>query len=177
MKEPRSSYIRWGVPMLVVLGLLGVFLILRSREPSPSDREVAASSNARQRLLAALSGARSVSVVEFTARDGLVFQRVTPSHEQMGRLRSVIEIVVSKENDFIAGCFQPHHRVEVICQDGSTFVFSVCFGCDNYCIDRKNILPIPTVWQPGLRQFFTDLGVPPRTYEEYQRLAEEKVKG
>ena len=166
----------WLAALIGVLALQGCSLLFWA-EQGPS-----------RTLSSALADARSVSAVEFTPyfykaktgemkRQEVVLQRLTLSEAQIERLRAATPGSISfhLETD-VASCFQPHHRVEVVRKDGSSFLFSVCFHCGSYRMDHGDIVEIPAEWLPRLRQYFTDLGMPLRTDEEYQQLAETKLK-
>jgi hypothetical protein len=52
----------------------------------------------------------------------------------------------------------------------------ISFDCWDFRFDQQHEKPIPLSWLPRLRQFFTDMGMPPRTDREYETLAEQKAK-
>jgi len=182
VKQILISFLR-VLLLLAIAGVVAVFFLYPYvAEPS---REQWSQSHS---LSDALANARSVTFVEFTPRfldagagrilrREVVFQRLDATKDQIDRLRSATSsFVVFSPFRCIAGCFEPHHRVDVVCQDGTAFQFEVCFHYRNFRFDKHSAEPLPASWLPRLRQFFTELGMPPRTDEEYQKLVEEKTK-
>jgi hypothetical protein len=126
------------------------------------------------RLSAALKGARAVSFVEFTRgmiSGELIFSRVTAKADDIARLKTATSPWFAVVPPWKAMCFTPHHRVEIVREDGSQTRFDICFLCHNFAFDKEPEVSLPNSWQSSLAAFFTSVGMPPRTSEEYQGLA------
>jgi len=179
MPKPLNILLRVGL-LLAVLVAIALFLLLVAL---PSSERWAWS----QTLSTALSNASSVTFVEFTTYRGsdtsetppreVVLQRIAATPEQIKGLRSATSrFFVFSYYTVIPGCFHPHHRVEVIRRDGSRFQMELSFDCWDFRFDQKHEEAIPLSWLPLLRQFFSDLGMPPHTEAIYEQLAEQKAK-
>jgi hypothetical protein len=138
---------------------------------------------ASRSVLRSLDGARSVTVSEFVpyldlSTDGIgqrerVLRSVVASQEEVASFRRATGGFLDFGFPLAHNrCFTPHHRVDVVRADGSIFRFEVCFLCDNVRFDGP-IQTIPRRWLPGLKRFFIDLGMAPRTSEEYAKLTPE----
>lgn len=162
MKTHRKILTRLTFLLRGILGLL-LFLLAGTFVGAPTGKLWLQSHT----LSAALSDARSVRIVEFTPlsldpgsesviRKEVILQRITPSREQIKALRAATGVspVVLQFSIVEAGCFTPHHRVEVLRRDGSTFRFDVCFECNKFCVNGKSPEPIPASWLSPLRRFF-----------------------
>ena len=173
MKKTRTSIIRIGVLFLIAFALcaLGFFVGLPSYLLASSSRAVST----------ALHGAQSVTVSELipyfdTSSNELIerertLHNVTASPEQISRWRSVTSGFLDASSPLThKRCFTPHHRVQIVRADGSVSRFDVCFLCNNFRFDGPVIHTIPSAWRSRLERFFTDLGMPPRTEEEYAKL-------
>jgi hypothetical protein len=180
MKKILGSLFR----VIVLLGIVAVIFAFFAFVVSPSRNQWEQS----RILSAALTNARSVTVVEFTPHyfepesgtsihDEIVFQRIIATEDQIKQLRSSTGgFITFNIIGISAGCFTPHHRVEIVKRDGSILRFYVCFECRKFRFDKGYEQSLPSPWLPRLRQFFTSLGMPPRTDEEYEKLAEAKAK-
>jgi hypothetical protein len=144
--------------------VIAVLLLWSSAEAWSSSR----------RLSSALRDAQNVTFVEFTRgliSGELVFRRVTASPEDIARLKSATSPWFAVIPPWKAMCFTPHHRIEIVRADRSEMRFEVCFLCHNFTFDKEPENTLPGSWQSSLAAFFTSVGMPPRTYEEYQDLA------
>ncbi len=76
-------------------------------------------------------------------------------------------------------CYTPHHRVEIVRADGSKkFRFEICFECDKYQYSGEGPRNLPSAWRVGRAGgFFTTVGLPPRTFNEYSALLAAKMLG
>jgi hypothetical protein len=72
-------------------------------------------------------------------------------------------------------CFSPHHRVEVVREDGSLLQFDICFQCDNFTLGEPHAVTMPESWRERLAQLFTSLGMPPRA--DYSELVKNHPDG
>lgn len=179
MKKVLKILMRIGLPLAILIALL-LFLLLVAL---PSSERWSWS----RELSAALSDARSVRFVEFTSyRDSdapkngsneVVFQRIEATPEQINGLRSATSrFFVFSYYVVIPGCFSPHHRVEVVRRDGSSFRMEISFNCWAFRFNERHEEPVPLSWLPPLRDFFSHLGMAPLTEAEYQKLGEQKTK-
>jgi hypothetical protein len=164
MKRTRLTVLLVALFLAIVVAV-AVVLLLPCRDAWTSSR----------RLSDALRSARSVTLVEFTRgmiSGELVFTRVAGTSDDVSRLRAATNAWFAPIPPWKALCFTPHHRVEIIRVDGSQFRFEVCFLCHNFAFDKESEITLPAAWQKPLAAFFTSVGMPPRTIEEYQALAE-----
>ena len=179
MKKLPTILLRFSA-ILVILIAIFLFLVLVAL---PSSERWAWS----QTLSSALTDARAVTFVEFTsARDSdapkggfreIELQRINATPEQIKRLRAATSrFFVFSYYVVLPSCFTPHHRVEVVRRDGSTFQMDLSFDCWDFRFDHQHEEPLPLSWLPRLRDFFSDLGMPPRTAATYQLMAEQKAK-
>ena len=162
---------------VLVLRLCLVTAILPSRKQWLWSRAIAD----------ALSDARSVTLVEFSPdyyeprtkqyiRREVVLKRVNATAKEIADLRSATgSFFVFRFRAIMAMCFDPHHRVDVVRRDGSSFRLEICFECGNFAFD-KGSGRIPLSWYRPLRLLFTGVGMPPLASDGYERLAEEKMK-
>jgi hypothetical protein len=126
------------------------------------------------RLSAALKDARGVSFVEFTRgmiSGELIFSRVTAKADDIARLKTATSPWFAVVPPWKAMCFTPHHRVEITHSDGSQTRFEICFLCHNFAFGNEPEVSLPSSWQRSLAAFFTSVGMPPRTSEEYRDFA------
>jgi hypothetical protein len=175
--SPRSAKqvlkrILGAVIVLLMVAALGFFIALPSALNWSESR----------RFSGALAGARSVAitefvpVIDFSANDPpeteIPLQRIAATSEQIRSLRSAVsgflEAGVLRAHK---RCFTPHHRVEIIGADGSSFRADVCLQCDGILFSPGGIMATPSPWLQPLRDFFTAMGMPPRSPDEYKRLA------
>jgi hypothetical protein len=181
VQKLKRVLVRFGVLVLIALAVCGFafFIGIPSLILISSSRSVSA----------ALDGARAVTVTEMvpyfeaSSSDQIVqreriLQTVTATPEQVARFREATGGFLAVGFPLAhARCFDPHHRVDVIRADGSLFRFDVCFLCGNVQFGGPAIQTIPPRWVPRLRQFFSELGMPPRTAEEYAKLAPQGLFG
>lgn len=173
MKKIKNITLRLGTLFLIAMFLLflGLFVGLPSYM-------ISADSSAVSR---ALRGAHSVTVTEFVSyfdtsgnelvQREIVLHSVTASPDQISQFhRATSGFLDVGFPPTHKRCFDPHHRVEVIRADGITFRFDVCFLCSNASFGDGGIQTIPSAWLPRLEQFFSTLGMPPRTSDEYAKL-------
>jgi hypothetical protein len=173
VKKTRISIIRIGVLFLIAIALyvLGLYVAVPSYFLASSSSTVAT----------ALRDAQSVTVSELvpyfdTASDELIereriLHTVTASPVQISRFRSATSGFLDAGSPLAhKRCFTPHHRVEIVRTDGSVSRFDVCFLCNNFRFDGPVIHTIPSGWRSRLERFSTDLGMPPRTSDEYAKL-------
>jgi hypothetical protein len=115
-----------------------------------------------------------VSFVEFTRgmiSGELIFKRVAAKPDDIARLKSATSPFLAVIPPWKALCFTPHHRVEITHADGSQTRVEICFLCHNFSFDKEPETTLPGAWQSSLSAFFTSVGMPSRTLEEYQELA------
>jgi hypothetical protein len=130
---------------------------------------------ASRRFSRALQGARSVVLVEFANDIVLAHTAATP--EDIAGLRRATGTWSWLLFPKAPLCFEPHHRVEVVGVDGSNLQFEVCFLCGNFVFSDDPLSPIldlPPSWRKSLTSFFSSVGMPPRSAQEY--LQEETSK-
>lgn len=179
MPKLPKSLLRIGF-VLIILTAIYLFLLLVAL---PSCERWSWS----HKLSTALAGARSVTFVEFTPYGGstttkigsqeVVFQRLDATPEQINALRAATSrFFVFSYYVIIPASFIPHHRVEVLRRDGSTLRMEIGFNCWSFRFNQEHEEPIPLSWLEPLRQFFSDVGMPPRTDAEYQQIAEQMAK-
>lgn len=180
MGKLRKILIRLAIALVacIIVHFIVVYVVLPSREQWLKS----------QALSNALSDASLVSILEFTPfyfdsdaeeiiRKEVVLQRVIGTDAQIKQLRAATRSFVVLETSFVVrGCYTPHHRVEGVGRDGSTFRLDVCLSCRNFSFDKYQIEPIPPSWLPRLRQFFIDAGMPPRSDQEYLQVGYETMK-
>jgi hypothetical protein len=119
----------------------------------------------------ALENPRSVMVTEF-AGDAVIAQ-VTCTSQHVSALRDATNRYFRPFIPRIPLCFEPHHRIEIVRADGSTMQLYVCFLCGNFSFDDNPaimVLDVPPYWTAPLNAFFTNIGMTPKTLEEYRVL-------
>lgn len=160
---------RFASIILITLGicLFALFVLWPSYTRASTTRAIAA----------ALRNAQSVTAIEFVrfrdtpavAEREVVLRSVALSSEQILQFQATGGLL-----DFGSPlpplCFEPHHRVDVLREDGTAFRFEVCFLCSNFCINNGPIQNISSRWLPLLSQFFSTIGMPPRNQDEYRRV-------
>jgi hypothetical protein len=168
-------WLSWITASVLFLLIFGFFVALPSSEALSKSRDVAT----------ALADARSVTIVELTQvldmsgsspdtlfRD-VVLQSIPATPEQIHRFRAATKSFVSVELlRARTRCFSPHHRLEIVHRDGSTSRIDVCFQCTNMQLTPGHRFSIPGRWNAPLRDYFTSVGMPPRTSAEYGQLAD-----
>lgn len=140
---------------LVVLGLL-VCIVL--------PEGVALSR--RQRLVGALTSARSVRIEEY--RDETILARHELGALQRASLIQVIPAIVPRRGPPLSLklCFVPHHRIIARRSDGVEFTIKICFFCDQARHTGSEIYDMPPSGSAALRRFFKQNGV--RIADEYE---------
>jgi hypothetical protein len=134
------------------------------------------------RLSNALRNARSVLFVEFThgfrpGESGFVLARRTATADDISRFRRATGPWFLPFERRGPLCFEPHHRVEIVREDGTELTFSVCFLCGNFDVftpddaSAGTEVDSPPSWDKSLRSFFTSIGMAPKTREEYGEIA------
>jgi hypothetical protein len=161
----------WISALILFALLIGVFVIL----PSASDWSES------RNISDALTDARAVTIAEFTRildfsddtpEREVTLQNITATPEQIARFHSATARFVSFGLPRAhARCWTPHHRLEIIRRDGSSFRVEICFQCTNMKLTPGHIFSIPARWLEPLHDFFTSIGMPPRTGEQYEQLA------
>ena len=127
---------------------------------------------ATQKLSTALHGAREVALLEYV--EGVEITRKTATPEELSRLRRSLPQLPHPFERAGALCFIPHHEITVYGADGSTMSFAICFSCDNLMVSdgtgRESgylYSSLPPSLRIPLASFFTSVGMPPKTEEEY----------
>ena len=140
------------------------------------------------RLLAALEKPREVTLVEFErdtlTPDEMIFKKVIATPDQIASLRSIAGSWFAPLPDYMAFCFYPHHRIEIVREDGTRERLEVCFQCRNFSFDRTDIATLPDVWRTKLLKFFTDAGMPPlddysdktKAHPDFERFERKRIE-
>jgi len=161
--------------MLFVCGIAVLALLLFVALPSYQLASATLS------LSRALDGAQSVTVTEFVQyfdtsgrdlerRDRLL-STISPSAEQVREFQRAIGGVITVGSPLShKRCFDPHHRVDVVRGDGSSVRLDICFQCDNFQLGDGAIETMPRPWLQRLPKFFSSIGLPVRSREEYAKL-------
>jgi hypothetical protein len=180
----KRVLLRIGISILAVVVIVPLAVLLWFKVIIPTSIRNTAFNN----LEDALRGARSVTIVEFVpamddivvdlnlggsklANHDTVLQSVTASPEQIQQFRRTLGGVVDYGRSGRFQCFDPHHRVEIVRADGTTLRFEVCFLCRGFRFDKNMQRPLSNWWSARLARFFTTVGMPPRTFDEYVKLA------
>lgn len=133
-----------------------------------------------RRLANALDGARKVVLLENVK--GVEIARKIATPEEISRLRrSLPRFPHLFERWETSLCFEPHHEIKVEGNDGSKTSFLICFTCQNLMSSDETreesgflytSIP-PSLWKP-LASFFTSVGMPPKTDDEYSAILRER---
>jgi hypothetical protein len=142
------------------------------------------------KLISALMDARSVAVVEFmpqfesrpdshqlVEKPDLELRRIVLAPAQIFELSRATSSFLNVSFSMSATlCYNPHHRIEIIRGDGSKFSLDICFECEKYQYAGDGMVHnLPPAWEAALRDFFTQVGMPPHTEAEYGQLAAAKT--
>jgi hypothetical protein len=128
-----------------------------------------------RRLATALDGARKVVLLEYV--EGVEIARKTATPEEVSRLRRSLPSLPHLFEMAGGLCFIPHHEITVEGTDGSNTSFAICFSCENFMSSDGtgqesgylySSLP-PSLRRP-LASFFTSVGMPPKSDDEYSAL-------
>lgn len=164
--KKRLSLLTRVLLSAVVLAALG-YLVAGWLQPSFRMRAIGRS------IEEALRNARSVTLVEFEEfwlpeNPELIFQKVPATHEQIESLIRISRQWAPLPIEHTM-CFEPHHRVEIVQENGSEVRLPICFHCHNFRWNGSEN-NLPESWRQSLVQFFTKAGMQPR--EDYSALLE-----
>jgi hypothetical protein len=119
-----------------------------------------------RRLSAALQGARSVVLVEYTGDVEIARRTATP--DEISRLRNATSVWPRPFVPEAYLCWVPHHSIEIVRTDGSEVNAAVCFLCGKFTIyDEPFVARLPPYLAKPLASFFTSVGMAPKTSDEY----------
>lgn len=152
-----------NLALLVLVILLSVGLIYRIDLMRVADYSVGAWS-ASDRISNALDGAKSVVLVEFDDTGDTI--RVAAGPKELAELRRATNRWVMPRIPEVFMCFDPHHRVEVVRADGSSFQFIICFGCRNFELNppQTGFIALPDPWRQSLTALFKSAGMMRRSF-------------
>ena len=130
---------------------------------------------ATRRLAFALDGAREVVLIETAAK--VEIARKVATVEEISRLRRSLTTWPRPFYSKGSLCFLPHHAIEIHAADGSTFTCNICFLCEelatndgSHTEESIRFALIPPYLAEPLAVFFTSIGMPPKTMEEYDEI-------
>jgi hypothetical protein len=125
-----------------------------------------------RRLATALDGAQKVVLLEYV--EGVELARKTATPEEVSRLRRSLPWLPHLFETAGALCFIPHHEITVQGGDGANTSFSICFSCENMMSSDGTgqesgylYSSLPPSLRNPLASFFTSVGMPPKTDDEY----------
>ena len=167
MIKPRTIFhwVGWMSVAAFVLFLLYVTVIIPSGEQWKVSHEITSQ----------FADAKSVTFSEFTPyyydqnidqiihREVVLQERAATPQQVKDFCAAVGDYVAFSDGSIsIAGCFNPHHRVDVVHRDGSKSRMEICFECRKYRLGHEFEQVMPAAWLAHLSVFFTRLGMPPR---------------
>jgi len=161
--------IRRAVVVVVAVALLAIASLIVTAAVMYGDRNVWI---ATRRLATALDGAREVVLLEYV--EGVEIARKAATPDERSRLRRSLPRLPHPFERAGALCFIPHHEITVDGADGSKTSFAICFSCENLMVSDGTgqesgylYSSLPPSLRTPLASFFTSVGMPPKTDEEY----------
>lgn len=129
-----------------------------------------------RKLSKALRGARAVTLTEYTSGRIIAEKIATP--DEIVRLQNAANKGLSPFWPNTSLCWEPHHSLQIIRADGSEVTVEICFLCGKFGFlsDNEPVVPIPGPLNRSLTEFYTSVGMRPKTYEEYLSIEASKTE-
>jgi hypothetical protein len=127
-------------------------------------------------VVSALEQSQSARLEEFSGTN--ILTTLELSKEERRQITSALPITPDVGAPFLMSlCFVPHHRVIITDREGTNFVLTVCFQCDQVETDTLGILSTPYLWRASIRDLFSSHGIPIRDSHEYGHILWNNAKG